>query len=57
MKAMENVDLSGQYGRVAPPLLLGGNIPRKEGAIHENVDRHDVQKGARTQNQTAGVHL
>jgi hypothetical protein len=57
MKAMRNIELSGQVRTVAPPLLFQGNISAHEGVIHEIVDRDDVQKGARAQNQTAGVHL
>jgi hypothetical protein len=56
-KATDNVELSGKNRTVAPPLLFRRNISANEGVIDEIVDRDDVQKGARAQNQTAGVHL
>jgi hypothetical protein len=54
---MENVALLGLLRDLAPPLLRTGNISANEGVSNENVDRYDVQKGSRAQNQAAGVHL
>jgi hypothetical protein len=42
---------------LAPPLLLTGNIKAIEGAIHEDVNRDNVQEGAGAQDPSAGIDL
>jgi hypothetical protein len=54
---MKIIELLGGPKDVVPPLLYSGNISANEGVYYENVDRHDVQKSSRAQNQTAGLYL